>query len=133
MNNINLKELFLREDIFYRGFCSKYDVFESKKKQSYTWLTTDAEYALEYAKDNGNIAFIEIKNAAIGDIFDLDENTDLYEPSEEDMETLYKNGLDGYTFYANNNESLCVCIKKDVLQLICCIPTNVFLKYIKER
>lgn len=130
---MNSRENFICNDVFFRGFDSMYGAFSSYKTQSYTWLTDDAEYALDYANHNGKIAIVKIKNANIGNIYDLEESTDIYESSENDMESLYKNGFDGYAFYVNNNNSLCICIKKDVLQLITCMSVEAFKENYNNR
>jgi len=127
MNNDDMRTLSMCNNIYFRGYDSQYGVFNSHNKLSYTWITSDSEYALEYAVDK--VAIIDIGSACLGSILDLEESADIYEPTEEDMDSLYQKGYDGYEFDANRGNSPCICIKKEKLHLLCNLPKNLFSKY----
>lgn len=129
-----LESLLKRDDLYYRGYDSRYGVFESRENHSFTWITDDAEYALEYAKNKlfGKIAIIELTSNKIGGVFSLDEYTDYYAPTESEMQSLYGNGEWGYGFYCNDDISYCVCVNKCFLKIVCVVDSNTFLTCLKD-
>jgi len=131
---MELKELLQRDDLYFRGYDSRYGVFDSEEKYSFTWATEDPEYALEYAKDKpyGRIAIVELETDEIGGVFSLSEDTDYYDPSEKAMKSLYKNGYWGYGFYCNSDNSYCICVNKNFLKINCIVDCSIFIECLKE-
>lgn len=129
MHESDIRELLLRDDLYYRGYDSRYGIFESRENHSFTWITDDAEYALEYAKDKpfGKIAIIELKSNEIGGVYSLNESTDYYNPSDEEMQRLYGSGYSGYGFYCNDDSSYCICVNRNVLDIISAVDYTTYL------
>jgi len=121
----SIKESYESSSVYYRGYDSRYGVFDSGDKYSslYTWLTDDFEYAVEYASENkyGKVAKIKLTCSEddIGSLYDLPEECDYYDPGDDDFqEYILDEGLCGYDFYANDDESYCLCVSKDVCKVI---------------
>lgn len=126
MQKSEIKELLSREDLYYRGYDSRYGVFDSKENYSFTWITDDAEYALEYIPDKllNKIAVIKLLTDEIGDVFSLDEYADLYEPTEKEMHHLYKRGFWGYGF--DDGKYYIVCVNKTKLKVMAIVEPTIF-------
>lgn len=109
----------MEKDLYYRGYSSCYAPFENKEQTSFTWITDDPLYALEYAEDeDGVIATVRLLTTAIAPVASLPEEMDLYDPEESEMQKLYKCGMHGFWFEANQGDSLCICINKQCVELL---------------
>ena len=92
----------------YRG----YDKTLGSQKTYLLWLTDDLGYAKEYgnAIDEYIIDAKKVNNS----IYAIDEYEPYFDyiegPSKEAVLEAMKNGVGGYIFYANNEESFCVCL-----------------------
>ena len=113
------------EDFYYRGYDSRYGVFDSPSEYSklYTWVTDSPEYALEYAENNkyGKVAKVRItcSDDEIGGVLDLPEDVDYYDPGDDMFkEFILDNGLKGYGFTAGEYDDFCMCISKDCVEVI---------------
>lgn len=120
-----LKEEVNDKDIYYRGYDSRYGVFDSDNEygQLYTWVTDEPEYALEYAKNNeyGKVAKVRItcSDDEIGGVLDLLDDVDYYDPGDEEFqECILDQGLKGYGFEAGDYDDYCICISKDCVEVI---------------
>ncbi len=109
----------MEKDLFYRGYGSCFTPFENREQTSFTWLTDDPEYALEYAEEEDDmIATVELLTEAIVSVASLSENFDYIDPTESEMQILYNRGIQGFWFEANHGNSLCVCINKQYVGLL---------------
>ena len=122
-NNIN--ENLDERYIYYRGYDSRYGVFDSNNEygQLYTWVTDEPEYALEYAEENkyGKVAKVRItcSDDEIGGVLDLPEDVDYYDPGDEEFqECILDQGLKGYGFEAGDYDDYCICISKNCVEVI---------------
>ena len=122
----HVKEEVEDKDVYYRGYDSRYGVFDSDNEygQLYTWVTDEPEYALEYAKNNeyGKVAKVRItcSDDEIGGALDLPEDVDYYDPGDEEFqECVLDQGLKGYGFDAGEyDDFFCICISKDCVEVI---------------
>lgn len=96
-------------ETWYRGFKSKFGPY----KNHLIWLTDD----ISYAKSYGNRVY-EYKinmSKCDGCISDLEEMCEydfdyLEGPDIDLIETALQNGINSYEFYANNDDSICMCL-----------------------
>lgn len=119
------------DDIWYRGYDPQYGVFDNG--ENYTWLTTDREYAEEYGKSVA-VCRVALNGQKWGSILSGPEEMDYYNPSSEEMERYYfDEGIVGYIFYANDDESECCCVNKDNVKVIETYDVGDSEEYIHEH
>lgn len=111
-------------EYYYRGYNSKYNILDNGVKGAslYTWVTDSLEYANEYAKHNyGKVAKIKLKcsDDAIGSVMELPEYIDYYEPGDDAFkEYILDNDFKGYGFEVDEWDAYCLCVSKDVCEII---------------
>lgn len=97
-------------EIWYRGYDSKYD----SQFNHLLWMTDDIDYAKDYGDAIEEIT-IDSNKLNIASMSEIDEiigyEFDYFDgPAEEDIELLNSEGFDGYCFYANSDNSYCMCL-----------------------
>lgn len=128
----SLQETMVNENVYFRGYNSDFDIFGNKDSHSFTWITDDLQYAAEYARvSSGRIAVVKLMPGNIADAYFLDEDFDYIAPAEEDMMSLYASGFIGYSFYANHNDSYCLCVKSNALKVCGIINKTEFINILK--
>lgn len=123
-NSNNINENY-EPDVYYRGYDSRYGVFDSNNQygQLYTWVTDEPEYALEYAEHNeyGKVAKVRVTcdDRKIGGVSDLPDDADYYDPGDDIFrEYILNNGLEGYGFTAGEYDDFCMCVSKDCVEVV---------------
>lgn len=123
-NSNNINEDY-EPDVYYRGYDSRYGVFDSDNQygQLYTWVTDEPEYALEYAEHNeyGKVAKVRVTcdDRKIGGVSDLPDDAEYYDPGDDIFrEYILSNGLEGYGFTAGEYDDFCMCVSKDCVEVV---------------
>ena len=123
-NSNNINEDY-EPDVYYRGYDSRYGVFDSDNQygQLYTWVTDEPEYAIEYAENNeyGKVAKVRVTcdDRKIGGVSDLPDDADYYDPGDDIFrEYILSNGLEGYGFTAGEYDDFCMCVSKDCVEVV---------------
>lgn len=99
-------------ETWYRGYNPKFGLYGADTPYM-LWLTTDLEYAKEYAKHfNGAVMEFQIDMSRCnGGVYDLPEEVDYYDgPDQETANELLADGINSYCFWANQDESYCMCL-----------------------
>ena len=96
-------------ETWYRGLCGKFDQLKNKRC---VWLSDDKEYATEYTSEceDGHLYEFDIDMSKFKAFDWYNEAPNWFEPidgfSEEDQNKLMQEGYNGYTFPANNGETI---------------------------
>lgn len=96
-------------ETWYRGLCGKFDQLKNKRR---IWLSDDEEYATEYTLEceDGHLYEFDIDMSKFKAFDWYNEAPDWFEPidgfSEEDQNKLMQEGYNGYTFPADNGETI---------------------------
>lgn len=99
-------------ETWYRGYNGKYGI--NGENSNVLWLTTDASYAKSYGNRVKEYK-LDMSKCNIGSVFDIDDlcgyDFDYYDgPDDELINTALENGIDGYCFEANYDNSECICL-----------------------
>ena len=97
-------------EVWYRGYNSTY----GSERTHLIWMTDDISYASEYGDsieeirintNKLNVASFEEIDNIVGYYFDY-----IYGPTKNDCKYLLDNNINSYCFYANNDDSYCMCL-----------------------
>lgn len=99
-------------ETWYRGYNGKYGI--NGENSNVLWLATDASYAKTYGNRVKEYK-LDMSKCNIGSVFDIDDlcryDFDYYDgPDDELINTALENGIDGYCFEANYDNSECMCL-----------------------
>ena len=102
-----------RFETFYRGYNSQYD----SQRSHLFWITDNASYAKEYG-DVAEEITVDKNKMRIASIYGIDDiigEFDYYDgPDEDETKLILSQGYNGYGFYANEDDSYCICLLSSI-------------------
>ena len=97
-------------ETYYRGYNSKY----GSRRDNLYWITDDISYAREYGNRVEEIT-IDMNKLNLASLYEIDDILGydfecIDGPDEDELEMITSEGYNSYDFYANGNDSYCICL-----------------------